>query len=171
MVSDKMERAGGDLLVGHETLGRLSVIRELKQMEHIGVLLLEDDLPRVVGDVGELPSEGVVPHLPVRAGKDRVGPGDGTQLELWVGREGLRGQDLVRRGFLLGIVLPLDKAEETNARVSTDEMQYFGPRLASPVRGRGPAYPVQPFRSMQKSLSQSPTALIARLSLVSGPKV
>jgi hypothetical protein len=110
MISHKVKRVGSELLVSNETLGRFSIVGKLEKMKHIGMLLLENSRPRVLGDLGELSTNGVVPHLPMSTRKNRVGRRDRTKLELRVGRERLRSQDLVRGILLLGIILPLDES-------------------------------------------------------------
>jgi hypothetical protein len=110
MVSNEVQGIGGNLFVSHQTLRRLAVVRELKKMKHIGVLLLQYGVPRIVGDPGKRAADCLVPHLPVGARKNRVGGWDRTELELRIGREGLGRQDLVGCSLLVWIILPLDEA-------------------------------------------------------------
>lgn len=76
-------------------------------MQHIWVFFLEDRLPRVLGDRRQLAAQGVMPHLPTGARENRVRARDGAELELGIGRELLRFENLMRRLLLLGVVLPL----------------------------------------------------------------
>lgn len=114
VVSHEMKRVGRNHLVGDETLRRLSVVRELEEVQHVGVLLFEDGRPRVLGDFVEFAAESMVPHLPMGTGKHWVCSRDGAKLELGVWRERLGRQDLVGGSLLLGVVLPLDEAGGEN---------------------------------------------------------
>lgn len=107
VVPHKVEVIRRDGLVRHEPLGRLAVVWELQQMQHIWVFLLENRLPRVLGNRRQLAAQGVVPHFPSGSWEHRVRARDGAELELGIGREVLRFENLVRRLLLLGIVLPL----------------------------------------------------------------
>lgn len=110
MISNEVQGIRSDFFVSHRLLRRLAVVRELKKMKHIRVLLLQYGVPRIVGNPGKGAADCLVPHLPMGAGKDRVGGWNRTELKLWVGREGLGRQDLVCRSLLIWIVLPLDEA-------------------------------------------------------------
>lgn len=110
MISNEVQRIGCDFFVSYQTLRRLAVVRELEKMKHIGVLLLQNSVPRVVGNPGKGAAHCLVPHLPMGAMKGRVGGRDGTELEFRVWRKGLGSQDLVCCSLLVWVVLPLDEA-------------------------------------------------------------
>lgn len=77
-------------------------------MQHFRMLLFQNGFPRVFRDIFQLSSDGMMPHLPVRAGKQRIGPWNWTHLEFRVRREGLAGQYLMSLLLLPWKLLPLD---------------------------------------------------------------
>src|ERR1700744_646628 len=106
MIPDKMEGIGGYRLIGYEAFGRLAIVWELKQMQHLGMLFTQDRVPGVFGYVCQLTTDGMVPHLPMGAGKDRIGIGNRSHLVFCIGGKHLGGDDLRGQLFLLGIFLP-----------------------------------------------------------------
>jgi hypothetical protein len=54
-------------------------------MEHVWVLLLKNELPRVIWDLSELSTDSMMPLLPVSAWEDWVRAWNGSKLEFGIG--------------------------------------------------------------------------------------
>ena len=108
MIAHKVQRIRRDHLRSNQPLRRLPVIRELEEMQHIGVFLPENSAPAIIRHGGKFTPQCSMPLLEVLAGQDGVGVGDRTEHIIRTGGEGLRGEDAVGFGFFVGILFPFD---------------------------------------------------------------
>lgn len=54
-------------------------------MEHVWVFFLQNELPRVIWDLGELSTDSMMPLLPVSSWKDWVRARNRSKLEFGIG--------------------------------------------------------------------------------------
>ena len=126
-------------------------------MQHFWVLLFEHFLPRVVGGLGELATDGSVVHFVFDAFQDGIGVWERTKLVFRIGWESVGFQDLAAFFFLLWICFPLDvaAAKDDQPFVSSGQSDW-----------NASTYPSHPSLSRLNSSSRSPTALMADTSLL-----
>lgn len=77
-------------------------------MKHIGVLLPQNRIPRIIRHAGHLAAEGAIPVFDIIPRQHGIRAGDRAEYEVRAAWERLRSEDLVCLGLFLGEILPLD---------------------------------------------------------------
>lgn len=95
VIADEMVLIVCDFRLDQAFTGWLSVVRELKDMNHVFAFLLFDIFPADVWNVLQGGSHGIVVLLPAYSFQDWVGFRKRFQLELWRWWESIFGQDLL----------------------------------------------------------------------------
>jgi hypothetical protein len=157
VVPDEVEVVGRQGLRSRQAFGRLPVVWELQDVQHLRVFLFEHLLPRVVGGTGELAADSSVVQFVFDAFQDRICVWKWSHLIFRVGWESVGCQNLFGFFSLLWVCLPFDVAVKM---ISSP----FYP--AKTVSKNARTHPFQPSLSRLKSSSRFPTALMASSSLL-----